>query len=194
MKNREVVFILDRSGSMHGLEYDTVAGFNSMLEKQKGNVLVSTVLFNDRTFLLHDRIPIQKVQCLSVRDFEVGGCTALLDALGSTIERMDGKNVLFVIITDGLENASERYSYRKVKSLIESRKEKYGWEFLFLGANMDAMEEAGKFGIDAENAVDYCCDSKGTQLNFEAVSKVLCAGSVPKGWKKDIEADYKKRR
>lgn len=171
-KLTEMVFIIDRSGSMSGLESDTIGGFNSMIEKQKkeGDAIVSTVLFSDRMQVLHDRISLDKVPKLTEEEYFVTGSTALLDAVGETIERIrrtqgsPGSVVpdvtLFVIITDGQENSSREYSYRKVKELIEARK-KDGWDFLFIGANIDVAEEAGRIGICRENTVQYCCDSEG---------------------------------
>lgn len=211
----ELVFILDRSSSMGGLESDTIGGFNGMLEKQKkqeGDANITTVLFDDRTETIHDRFDIRIVKALTERDYYVRGCTALLDAVGSTVDKMvniqkrlpkerRAEKVIFVITTDGLENASRQYSYAEVKHKIEREKEKYGWEFLFLGANMDAVEEARKFGISDERAVTFQNDSRGIALNYETVQEALCCmrlaepGAAPVGgeWKKKIEADYQKR-
>ena len=168
----ELVFILDRSGSMSGLEADTIGGYNSLLEKQKreeGEAYVSTVLFDHETEVLHDRVKLQDLKPMTDREYYVRGCTALLDALGGAIhhiarihkcarEEDRPEKTLFVVITDGMENSSRRYSLSKVKRMVEKEKEKYGWEFLFLGANMDAVEVAGRFGISADRAVRYECD------------------------------------
>ena len=211
----ELVFILDRSGSMGGLESDTIGGFNGMIEKQKkqeGDANVTTVLFDDRVEIVHDRFDLRIVRELTDRDYYVRGCTALLDAVGSTIDKMvniqkrlpgehRAEKVIFVITTDGLENASRQYSYAEVKHKIELEKEKYGWEFLFLGANMDAAAEAQKFGISDDRAVTFNNDSRGIALNYETVQETLCCmrlaepGTAPigSGWKKNIEADYRKR-
>ncbi len=192
----EVVFILDRSGSMSGLESDTIGGFNSMLGQQRkgeGKVLISTVLFDDKVEVLHDRVDIAKVEPMNDKQYFVRGCTALLDAVGGAIHHIGNvhkyareedrpEKTLFVITTDGMENASRQYSYEKVKSMVERQKEKYGWEFLFLGANIDAVAEAGRFGIAPERAVNYECDSAGTELNYrvlsQTVSMVRAADSV----------------
>ena len=169
----ELVFILDRSGSMQGMEADTIGGFNSMLEKQKtepGEAFVSTVLFDDRVEVLHDRVKADRVRPITGEEYYVRGCTALLDAVGGVIRHIGNihkyarpeevpAHTLFVITTDGMENASHRYSARKVREMIRRQKEKYGWEFLFLGANIDAVETAGHLGIDADRAVNYHCDS-----------------------------------
>lgn len=204
----ELVFILDRSGSMQGLEEDTIGGFNSMLEKQKresGEAFVSTILFDDRAVVLHDRIPIQEVTPITGRDYWVRGCTALLDALGGAIQHIGNihkyarsedipEHTLFVITTDGMENASRRYSVYQVREMICHQQKKYGWEFLFLGANIDAVETAGRLGIAPERAVNYHCDSQGTRLNYEAVSRAASSvrASAPLGadWKAEIEKDY----
>ena len=183
----ELVLILDKSGSMSGLENDTIGGFNSMLEKQKtvdGECRITTVLFDNTYTLLHDRIDIQAVSPMTNAEYSVGGSTALLDAIGLTINKLVSvqKNtsedyradkVMFVIITDGEENSSRKYSVDKVRSMIEHEKKKYGWEFIFLGANIDAVQTAQRFGIDADRAVDYVPDAKGTQLNFEAMAKTV---------------------
>ena len=207
MKNNitELVFILDRSGSMSGLEDDTIGGFNSLLEKQKrepGLAYVSTVLFNHETTVLHDRVDIQAVRPMTREDYTVRGCTALLDAVGDAIQHIGNihkyareedvpEHTLFIITTDGMENASRRHSIDKVKNMIERQKAKYGWEFLFLGANMDAVETAGTFGIAAERAVTYRADSRGTRLNYdvlsEAISDIRCDAALSPSWKSRIE-------
>ena len=186
----ELVFILDRSGSMGGLEADTIGGFNGMIEKQKreeGDAFVSVVLFDDRTEVLYDRVDLRKVEPMNDKQYYVRGCTALLDAIGGAIHHI--KNVhryareedvpektLFIITTDGMENASRKYTSEKVKKMVEHEKEKYHWEFLFLGANMDAVQVAGKFGIDANRAVRYECDEAGTWLNYQVMSDIVsCA-------------------
>ncbi len=209
----ELVMIIDRSGSMSGMEDSTIKGYNNLLKEQKaikGEVLVSTVLFDHEIQVLHDRIPIQKVQYLTARDYQTRGCTALLDAVGGAIRHIvkihrytnpkyrPGKT-LFVIITDGMENSSRFYTYPQVKQMIDREKNKYGWEFLFLGANIDAARDAGRMGIDADFAVDYCPDARGTQLNYEVLSRAvgsvrMCEAPLSKGWKKRIDADYKKRK
>jgi len=207
-----IVFILDRSGSMSGLEEDTIGGFNSMLEKQKqepGEARVTTVLFDDRYELLHDGADIAKVPPMTNKQYFVRGSTALLDALGGTIKRIAAMQkqsapedradkVLFVITTDGLENASREYSYDRVKEMVEHEKEKYGWEFIFLGANIDAVAAAGRIGIGADRAVKYHADSRGTRLNYEtvgrAVSQMRMARPIEADWKADIEKDFKSRK
>lgn len=208
----ELVFILDRSGSMSGLEADTIGGFNAMMQKQKkqeGEAFVSTVLFDNECTVLHDRLPLDKVPAMTDKDYFVGGCTALLDAMGGTIRHIGSihkyarpedlpEHTLFVITTDGMENASHRCTLAEVRRMIERQKEQYGWEFLFLGANIDAVSTAAGFGIGADRAVNYQCDSAGTQLNYqvlsEAVSAVRCAAPLSAAWKAPIEKDYKKRR
>ncbi len=207
----ELVFILDRSGSMAGLEGDTIGGFNAMLEKQKkldGECRITTVLFDNNYTLLHDRIDIRAVSPMTEREYFVGGCTALLDAVGRTIHKLAAvqrstsedyraEKVMFVIITDGQENSSREYSSDKVKAMIEHEKEKYGWEFIFLGANIDAVETAGRFGISADRAVDYVPDAAGTQLNFRAMSETVACfretGAVPAAPMQAIRSDMKKR-
>lgn len=185
----EVVFILDRSGSMSGLEADTIGGFNSMIEKQKneeGEAYISTVLFDDQTEVLYDRIPVDRVEPMNDRQYYVRGCTALLDALGGAIHHIGNvhkyarpedvpEKTLFIITTDGMENASRRYTYGRVKEMVEHEKEKYGWEFLFLGANIDAIDVAGRFGIGADRAINYECDSIGTALNYQVLSETISA-------------------
>lgn len=211
----EIVFILDRSGSMAGLELDTIGGYNSMLDRQKreeGEALVSTVLFDDRSEVLHDRVPLGEMEHISVTEYYVRGCTALLDAVGGAIHHIDNvqkyareedrpEKTLFIITTDGMENASRLYSYEKVKKMVEHQKEKHGWEFLFLGANIDAIKTAKQFGIREDHAVNYESDSAGTQLNYEVLSKAVSQvrtntcmpQALTSAWKEDIEADYKKR-
>ena len=208
----ELVFILDRSGSMQGLEVDTIGGFNAMLEKQKkepGEAFVSTILFNDHTQVLHDRVKIEAVEPITHREYYVRGCTALLDAIGGAIHHIGNihkyarsedvpEHTLFVITTDGMENASRRYTSQQVKMMIRRQKEKYGWEFLFLGANIDAVETAGSLGIAPDRAVNYHCDSEGTRLNYEVVSQavtaVRCCATLDEHWKDDIEEDFRKRK
>ena len=207
----EIVFILDRSGSMSGLEADTIGGFNSMIEKQKkaeGEALISTVLFDNISEVIHDRVSVQNIKPMTDEDYTVRGCTALLDAIGGAIHHIGNvhkyarvedvpEHTMFVITTDGMENASRRYDSEKVKKMIEHQKEKYGWEFLFLGANIDAVETARHFGISEDRAVNYHSDSEGTQLNYEVLSDAICAVrcSAPLGsnWKKRISEDYEKR-
>jgi len=207
----ELVFILDRSGSMSGLEKDTIGGFNAMLEKQKnepGRALVSTVLFDNTARVLHDRLPLCEVPAMTDRDYTVGGCTALLDAVGSAIGHIGNihkyarpehrpARTLFVITTDGMENASRRYDYETVKAMIRRQQERYGWEFLFLGANIDAAAEASRFGISPDRAAQYCCDQEGTALNYEviseAVSSVRASRTLHSGWKRRIDEDLRKR-
>ena len=208
----ELVFILDRSGSMAGLEADTIGGFNSMLEKQRrepGEAVVSTVLFDNETEVIHDRVSIADVPKLTDKEYYVRGCTALLDAVGGAINHIGNvhkyarkedvpERTLFIITTDGMENASRRYNYEKVRKMIERQKEKYGWEFLFLGANIDAAAEAGKFGIDESMSANYHCDSVGTALNFEVIGEAIssvraCSAPLSADWKRKIDADFKKR-
>lgn len=208
----ELVFILDRSGSMQGLEGDTIGGFNAMLEKQRkepGEAFVSTVLFDDQTEVLHDRVRVGEIQHITEREYYVRGCTALLDAIGGAIHHIGNihkyarpkdvpEHTLFVITTDGMENASRRYSIRRVKEMIQRQQENYGWEFLLLGANIDAVETANHLGIAPERAVNYHCDSEGTRLNFqvvgEAVAAVRCSAPLDAHWKDAIEEDFRKRQ
>ncbi len=208
----ELVFILDRSGSMSGLEQDTIGGFNSMLEKQKkepGTCYVSTVLFDHVSEVIHDRIPLQDVPNLTGKEYFVRGSTALLDAVGGAIQHIANiheyarkedvpEKTLFVITTDGMENASREYSYAKVKEMIEHEKEKYGWEFLFLGANIDAAKEAARMGIQADHSVSFISDRQGTATNYNAISNAVsyarcCAAPISADWKRDIEADVASR-
>ena len=207
----ELVFILDRSGSMAGLETDTIGGFNAMIEKQKkeaGEALVTTVLFDNESVTVHDRIPLQEVPPLTEKEYFTRGCTALLDAVGGTIRHIANihryirredvpERTLFVITTDGYENASRYYNYDKVRRLIEHEKTKYGWDFLFLGANIDAAAEAKRFGIAADRAADYKCDTAGTALNYEvigeAVGAVRGARPLAANWKRRIDEDVKQR-
>ena len=207
----EIVFILDRSGSMAGLEEDTIGGFNAMIRKQRGEegqALVSTVLFDNHTEVIHDRVDIQRISPMTRKEYYVRGCTALLDAVGKSIRHIANvhkyareedrpEKTVFVITTDGMENASREYSYEKVRRMIEHEKEKYGWEFLFLGANIDAAKEAARFGITEDRAANYHADSQGTAVIYEAVSEAVCSvrASRPmsKEWKRNIDADYRNR-
>ena len=191
----ELVFILDRSGSMNGLESDTVGGFNSMLSKQKkeeGEALVSVVLFNEQSRVVRDRAELDSVEPMKEEDYQARGCTALLDAVGDAVEHIGTihkyarsedrpERTLFVITTDGLENSSRRYGYSEVKRLIERQQEKYGWEFIFLGANIDAAAEAQRFGICREHAAQYVCDEAGTALNYEVLSETVACVRKGKG-------------
>ena len=207
----ELVFILDRSGSMSGLEKDTIGGFNSMIEKQKwedGQALVSTVLFDNESVVIHDRLPLDRVPPLTEGEYYTQGCTALLDAVGGAIHHIGNvhkyarkedvpEKTLFIITTDGYENASRRYDYEKVQKMIQHEKEKYGWEFLFLGANIDAAAEAKRFGISEDRAVTYKCDPAGTALNYDVISEAVChvraSRPLSAGWKSRIDEDVKKR-
>ncbi len=214
----EIVFILDRSGSMSGLESDTIGGFNSMIAKQQkeeGEAIVSTVLFDDETDVIHDRVAIGEVKKLTEEDYYVRGCTALLDAVGGAIHHIGNVHkyareedrpakTLFIITTDGLENASRHYSFKDVKRLIKRQQEKYNWEFIFLGANIDAIEVAGNMGISRDRAANYNCDEVGTALNYQvleaAVTRVRKCKAADMAmtfeggaWKADIDRDYEKR-
>ena len=207
----ELVFVLDRSGSMHGLESDTIGGFNSLIDKQKsedGCAIVTTVLFDTSIERIHDRIDIHDVPLMTVKDYTPGGCTALLDAIGSTIKHIINihhyarkedipEKTVFVITTDGLENASHHYCFDAVKQMIEHEKNKYGWEFLFLGANIDAIEAAGHLGIQADHATNFMPDGAGVKLSFHsmarAVSSARCSMPFSSEWKQDVEEDYEKR-
>jgi len=206
----ELVFILDRSGSMSGLESDTIGGFNAMIREQKkqdGKVLVTTVLFDSKTEVLHDRLDLDRIPEMTEKDYAVGGCTALLDAIGETVRHIEGihryarkedvpARTMFVITTDGMENASKAYTLDQVKRRVEAKQEE-GWEFLFLGANIDAIATAESFGIRKERATNYRCDSRGLSLNFKAVGCAVSdfrkGGAVPEEWKAEIEEDYASR-
>ncbi len=215
----EIVYILDRSGSMGGLEADTIGGFNAMIEKQKKtgeDAVVSTVLFDDVSEVIHDRVPIDKIGKMTEEQYYVRGCTALLDAVGGAIHHIGNvhkyareedrpEKTIFVITTDGLENASREYSHERVRKMVKRQQEKYGWEFIFIGANIDAYAEAKKYGIREGRAVNYVCDKVGTANVFEGVSKAVCAvmmseniGCVKEnlavsGWAESINKDYIKR-
>lgn len=208
----ELVFILDRSGSMAGLEGDTIGGFNAMIEKQRGEpgeAVISTVLFDNETEVIHDRVSLDRVPALTEKEYDVRGCTALLDAVGGAIHHIGNvhkyareedrpEKTLFVITTDGMENASRRYTYDKVKTMIERQRERYGWEFLFLGANIDAAREAARFGIRADCAADYHADSMGTEAVYESVCEAVCqvrrSAPLAADWKRKIDADFKGRK
>lgn len=208
----ELVFILDRSGSMSGLEKDTIGGFNSLIQKQrkeKGKCYVSCVLFDDVQEVIYDRVPVNKVKKMTQKQYYARGCTALLDAMGGAIHHIGNVHkyskeeigkTLFIIITDGLENSSKRYTYVTIKQMVERQKEKYGWEFIFIGANMDVIQEANKFGID--QAVRYACDEEGTALNYSVLSENIikmrttvgnAKESLPADWAHKIKDDYQKR-
>ena len=207
----ELVFILDESGSMSGMEADTIGGFNSMIDKQRreaGEAYVSTVAFANESRVIHDRVPLEKVEPLTDRQYTPGGCTALLDALGGAIHHIGNvhkyareedvpEHTVFVITTDGMENASHRYTKAEVKRMVERQKERYGWEFLFLGANIDAISAAEGIGIRRDRAVKYVQDTAGMELNYRVVSDTLCdlrmSRPVGANWKAEIEADEKKR-
>ena len=213
----EIVFILDRSGSMGGLEADTIGGYNSLIEKQKkeeGEAYISTILFDDRCEVLHDRVSIERVKPMTDKEYYVRGATALLDAVGGAINHIKKvhrytreedrpEKTLFIITTDGEENSSELYSYRQVKRMVQHEKEKYGWEFLFLGANIDAAQEAARFGISENRATNYHCDKGGTAVNYRALSKAVsvvrnceayAVEDALEGWDEEIRADYQRRK
>ncbi|MDY4587577.1 MAG: vWA domain-containing protein [Oscillospiraceae bacterium] len=208
----ELVFILDKSGSMHGLEADTIGGFNSLIEKQKkedGKALVTTVLFDDKTEVIHDRVDLEYIRNMSSEQYVTGGTTALLDAVGGAVSHIRKihkyirpedvpAKTLFIITTDGMENASRRFTYDKVKKLIKHQNEKYGWEFIFLGANIDAAETAVNMGISRDRAADYISDREGTALNYSVLSEVTSAirsgiGVTP-DWSKSISDDISRRK
>ena len=207
----EIVFILDRSGSMAGMEADTIGGFNSLIQQQKnesGDAFVSTILFDHEQKVLHDRVDIRSVEPMTAADYCVRGSTALLDAIGGAIHHIGNihkyarredvpQKTLFVITTDGMENASHFYDAHTVRSMIQKQKEKYGWEFLFLGANIDAVQTAASFGIDPGRAANFHNDSVGTRKNFEAVggaiSAMRCAQPIADDWKDAIDEDFRSR-
>jgi uncharacterized protein YegL len=206
----ELVFILDRSGSMGGLESDTIGGYNSFLKKQQeedGQARITTVLFDNNYELLHDRLDLQAVSPITDKEYFVGGSTALLDAIGKTINKIGNAQkqskpeyradkVLFVITTDGEENASREFSYGKIKAMVENQKSKYGWEFIFLGANIDAVEVAGHFGIAPSRAQNYHADSVGVGVVFENVSRATTTfreAAMPEDWNAEIDRDFKRR-
>jgi uncharacterized protein YegL len=215
----EIVYILDRSGSMGGLEADTIGGFNAMMEKQKKTgekALVSTVLFDDRSEVIHDRVPIDKIEKMTDKQYYVRGCTALLDAVGGAIRHIGNvhkyirqedrpDNTLVVITTDGMENASSRYSREQVENMVKHQQEKHGWEFIFIGPNIDACDEARKFGISKERAVNYVCDEIGTANVYAGISRAVCSvmrahGSAKasecleeSNWDEEIKVDFRKR-
>lgn len=208
----ELVFILDRSGSMSGLESDTIGGFNAMIEKQKkeeGEAYVSTILFDNRSEVLHDRIPLSKVPKMTTEDYNVQGCTALVDAIGGAIRHIGNihkyarkedvpAHTMFIITTDGQENASCQYRISDVRKMIQVQKEKHGWEFLFIGANIDAVETAAGFGIERNRAVNYHADHEGTRILYNAISAPISAmrknQSISDAWGVQIEEDFKKRK
>ena len=208
----EMVFILDKSGSMSGLEADTIGGFNSMIERQKkeeGEALVSTVLFSNESVVIHDRVDLKNIEPMTGKQYYVGGCTALIDAIGQAIHHIGNvhkyardedrpEHTIFIITTDGMENASHRYTSSQVKAMVQRQKEKYGWEFLFLGANIDAVETAAHYGIAEDRAVNFINDPVGQSLNYSGVSDAVCSVRASKpltrDWKKNIEADYEARK
>lgn len=208
----EMVFILDRSGSMAGLESDTIGGFNSLIEKQKkldGKAYVSTVLFDNLTEVVHDRVEIQNIKPMTEEEYFVRGCTALIDAIGGAIHHIANihkyarpedvpSHTLFVIITDGAENASRHYTSNRVKAMIEKEKEQYGWEFMFIGANIDAVETARKYGIDESRAVNYNADTVGTSIVYEAVesavNSIRFSNELRSDWNAPIIKDYENRK
>lgn len=208
----ELVFIMDKSGSMSGLETDTIGGFNSMIEKQQkeeGKALVSTVLFSNDSKVIHDRVDISAIEKLTLKDYQIGGCTALVDAIGDAIHHIKNvhkyireedrpEHTMFVITTDGMENASRKYSSDDVKRMIECEKEEYDWEFIFMGANIDAVETAKSFGIREEQAVNYVADEQGVKYSSmmvcDAVTTVRQGKKLNRKWKDTAEADFKKRK
>ncbi len=207
----EIVFILDRSGSMHGLEADTIGGFNAMIEKQKkedGEALVSCVLFDDVSDVIYDRVPLDRIEPMNDRQYVVRGCTALLDAIGGAVHHIANvhkyireedvpEHTVFIITTDGMENASRRYGAKEVRKMIETMQKDKGWEFLFLGANIDAVKTAEGFGISRERAVNYNADSEGTQLNYSVISRAVsgmrCGKALSPDWAEEIKEDHRRR-
>jgi uncharacterized protein YegL len=214
MKNNlvELIFIMDRSGSMRGLEEDTVGGFNSMIEKQReleGKVIVSTVLFNQRSSVIHNRLDIKAIEDFKVSDYEVSGTTALLDAVGRSIRHIRRiycdtlrenrpNKVVFMITTDGMENASKEFTYQRLKRYIDRAQEEYDWEFIFIGAHMDAIKEASRIGIRSERAVRYKADERGTRANFRAMNRAMsdvrANRAISEDWKKEVEEDFDNRK
>ena len=208
----EIVFILDRSGSMAGLEKDTIGGFNSMIRKQRqeaGEAVISTVLFDNQSQVIHDRIPLDHIAPMTDRDYYVRGCTALLDAVGDAIHHIRNvhkyareedrpEKTIFVITTDGMENASRHYDYAAVKRMIQEQKMEFGWEFLFLGANIDAAREAARFGINADRAANYHADAMGTSVIYDTVGDTVRefrkSACLSPTWKQNIDRDYKRRK
>lgn len=208
----ELVFIIDRSGSMSGLEKDTIGGFNSMIEKQRkeeGECYVSTVLFDHETKVLHDRVRLSEVKPMTEEDYTVRGTTALIDALGGAIHHIGNvhkyarpedvpAHTMFIITTDGMENASRRYTSDQVKQKIERQKEKYGWEFIFIGANIDAVETAARYGINSDRAVNYHADKKGTKVMYEAVANAVSyvrdCGGISSDWRNYVDEDFESRK
>lgn len=208
----ELVFILDRSGSMAGLESDTIGGFNSMLNQQKdnkGKTYVTTILFDNVSEVLHDRILLEDIPQMTRKDYVVRGCTALLDAIGGAVNHIDNihkyarkkdvpAHTMFIITTDGQENSSKVYNIDNVRKMIEKHKKKYGWEFLFIGANIDAVETASEFGIESNRAVNYCADSKGTQVLYQSLAAPISAmranEEISDDWSMSISADFEERK
>lgn len=207
----ELVFILDRSGSMSGLEADTIGGFNGMIEKQRkeeGECYVSTVLFDNVSEVLHDRVKLSEIKPMTEDEYTVRGSTALIDAIGGAIHHIGNihkyarpedvpAHTMFIITTDGMENASRRFTSERVKQMIKRQKERYGWEFLFIGANIDAVETAARYGIDRDRAVNYNADKKGTRVVYESVAKAVCrvrsSEALSEDWSAEIDEDYRKR-
>ena len=207
----ELVFILDRSGSMAGLESDTIGGFNAMIDKQKkeeGECYVTTVLFDNEIELLHDRVKLSEIKPMTDKEYTVRGCTALIDAMGYAIEHIGGihkyaraedipEHTIFVITTDGQENASRKYTANQVREMVEGKKKGTGWEFLFIGANIDAVETASTYGIDSDRAVNYNADKVGTKILYNSVAKAIhsvrCCDTMCADWSEDIQSDFKKR-
>ncbi|RKM55702.1 VWA domain-containing protein [Butyrivibrio sp. X503] len=215
----EIIYILDRSGSMSGLEADTIGGFNSMMAKQKKTgekAVVSTVLFDDVCEVIHDRVPIEKIEKMTDKQYYVRGCTALLDAVGGAIHHIGNvhkyareedrpEKTIVVITTDGMENASSKYSREKIEKMVKRQQKKYGWEFIFIGANIDAYAEAQKYGIRKDRAVNYVCDDVGTANVYAGVSKAVCSVMMAESlcevegcldnsdWDEEINADFQKR-